>query len=279
MHQVTYAAADGCPLFAFSTHPPNDASMSTLPTLILMHGGGPDHRSLAPLARRLSEDALVVLPDVRGYGRSVCVDPSRHTWAQYAGDVVSLLDHLGRDRAFIGGAGLGTTICLRTAVAHRDRVAGLVLISVEDIEDDARKEEEIAFMDAFADRMRNEGVEAAWAPIFGNLSPIIGTMVRESMHDADPASLAAAAAIGRDRAFRSVDELLGIDVPTIIFPGSDWRHPATLAKLLAERLPKASLGSASMSGDVQTTEDFARAFAPEIASFLGALRDGNRRRG
>lgn len=271
MHQVTYAAADGCPLFAFSTHPPKDAGTKTLPTLILMHGGGPDHRSLVPLARRLSEDAVVVLPDVRGYGRSVCPDPSRHTWAQYARDVISLLDHLGLQQGIIGGAGLGTTISLRTAVAHRERVAGLVLISVEDIEDDARKQEEIAFMDAFADRMRTQGVEAAWRPILGDLSPIIGTMVREAMGDANPASLAAAAAIGRDRAFRDVDELLGIDAPTVIFAGSDWRHPATLATILADRLPHASLGTASMSNDLKTTDDFARAFAPEIASFLRAL--------
>lgn len=272
MHQVTYTGADGCPLFAFSTHPPSVTARKALPTLILMHGGGPDHRSLVPLARHLSDEAYVVLPDVRGYGRSVCPDPSKHTWARYAEDVVFLLDHLGVDRAVIGGAGLGTTVSLRTAIAYPERVAALVLISVEDIEDDARKQEEIAFMDAFADRMRTRGVEAAWAPILSDLSPIIGSMVREAMGDADRASLAAAAAIGRDRAFRGVDELLGVEVPTVIFAGSDWRHPATLAKILADRLPNARLGTASMSDDLETTDDFARAFAPEIAGFLRDLR-------
>jgi len=240
--------------------------------LIFMHGGGPDHRSLVPLAGLLSEAAVVVLPDVRGYGRSVCTDPTRHTWAQYAADVISLLDHLGARQAVVGGAGIGSTIALRAAIAYPSRVSGLVLISVEDIEDDAAKAAEIAFMDAFAERMRDHGVEAAWAPILGNLSPIIGTMVREAMATSSPPSLAAAAAIGRDRAFRSVDELLGITVPTLIFPGGDWRHPAALARMLAERLPRARLGKPSMSDDLKTTGDFARAFAPEMAAFLSELQ-------
>ena len=271
MTELTYAGRDGCRLWAFSTHPSPAQFAADLPVVILMHGGGPDHRSLVPLAMHLSEEAVVVLPDVRGYGRSVCADPLRHTWAQYADDVVALLDALRLPDAVIGGAGLGATISLRTAVAHASRVAGLVLMSVEDIEDDAGKAAEIAFMDAFAERMRTAGVDAAWAPILDDLSPIIGTMVREAMDDADPASLAAAAAIGRDRAFRSVDDLLGIQVPTLVFAGADWRHPAALAKDLAERLPRGRMGAASMSDELRSTDDFARAFAPEIVAFLRDL--------
>lgn len=271
MIQLSYKAADGCRLFAFATDTP-PAAPEDKPVLVLMHGGGPDHRSLVPLATRLAGEALVVLPDVRGYGRSVCPDPARHTWAQYSDDVAALLDHLEAHQAVVGGAGIGATISLRTALAHPGRVSGLVLISLEDIEDDAAKEAEIAFMEAFAERVRTQGVEAAWAPILGSLSPIIGTMVREAMPDADPASLAAAAAIGRDRAFRSVDELLGVSVPTLLFAGMDWRHPAALTKALAERLPRGRSGKASMSDPMQTTDDFAQAFAPEIIEFLRGLR-------
>ena len=274
MFRLSYAGADGCPLYAFSTHEPEAAATTPLPLVILMHGGGPDHRSLEPLASRLAEDAVVVLPDVRGYGQSVCADATRHTWARYAADVVSLLDHLHVRQAVVGGAGLGATVSLRTAVTYPERVSGLVLISVEDIEDDAAKQAEIAFMEAFAHRMRTQGVEAAWAPVLTDLSPIIGVMVREAMADSDPASLAAAAAIGHDRAFRTVDELLGIRVPTLVFPGADWRHPATLAKALASGLPGGRLGMASMSEQLRTTDDFGRAFSPEIAAFLRDLAAG-----
>lgn len=272
MVRLDYVGDDGCPLRAFSTQAPQMVAASRLPVLVLMHGGGPDHRSLVPLAERLGSAATVVLPDVRGYGRSVCTDPARHTWVHYVDDVVSLLDHLRVQRAVVGGAGLGATVALRTAVDHPGRVSGLVLISVEDIEDDAGKGAELAMMEAFAERMRTRGVEAAWAPILADLSPVVGAMVREAMPGANPASLAAAAAIGRDRAFRHVDELLGIRAPTLVFAGADWRHPVALAKALAERLPRGRLAAASMSAELRTTDEFARAFAPEIAAFLRELR-------
>lgn len=127
--------------------------------------GGPDHRSLMPLAAQLRDRQAVVLHDIRGYGRSVCRNPARHTWAQYADDVIALMDHLGVRRAVVGGTGLGATISMRTAVAHPGWLHAALLISVEEIEDDEKKKDEIAFMDAFATRVRTEGIEAAWEPI------------------------------------------------------------------------------------------------------------------
>ncbi|QRK90304.1 alpha/beta hydrolase [Saccharopolyspora erythraea] len=152
MGEFSYRADDGVLLHA--------TAVGTGPAVVLLHGGGPDHRSLLPLARLLADRNAVVVPDVRGYGRSVCADPARHTWARYADDVVDLLDHIGVDRAVVGGTGLGATVAMRTAAAHADRVAGTVLISVEDIEDDEAKRAETAFMDAFAERVRTEGIEA-----------------------------------------------------------------------------------------------------------------------
>jgi pimeloyl-ACP methyl ester carboxylesterase len=273
MLELDYLGTDGCPLVAFSTQPLDGIAGGHRPVLVMMHGGGPDHRSLMPLARLLSNEAVVILPDVRGYGRSRCSDSQRHTWQQYADDVISLLDHVHVPDAVLGGAGLGTTISLRAAVAYPERIAGLVLLSVEDIEDDEAKVAEIAFMDAFAERVRTRGVEAGWQPILPTLSPIVGTMVREAMQDADPASLAAAAAVGHDRAFRSIEELLVVEAPTLLFAGADWRHPAALARALAQVLTRGHLGKASMSDELRTTEDFARAFAPEIAAFVRELRE------
>ncbi|MGH8083855.1 MAG: alpha/beta fold hydrolase [Lysobacter sp.] len=193
--------------------------------------------------------------------------------SEYAQDLIALLDHLGVDRALVGGAGLGATVSLRTALAYPDRVAGLVLISVEDIEDDAAKQDEIEFMEAFAARVRQAGLEAAWAPVLPQLSPVIGAMVREALPHADPDSAAAAAAIGYDRAFGSVDELMVIDVPTLIIQGADWRHPAGLAKQLAEGLPHGRLAAVGMSTDLQSSDDLGRAFTPEIQTFLVEFSD------
>lgn len=271
MTELTYRGSDGWPLFTTIVERTGRPVAEVDTPLVLLHGGGPDHHMFVPLAGELADLHTVVLPDVRGYGRSICADPTRHTWSQYADDVISLLDHLGARRAIVGGAGLGTTIALRTAMACPERVHAMVLISVEDIEDDEKKAAEIAFMDAFAARARTEGVEAAWAPILNELAPIIGALVRDAIPRSDPASIAAAAAIGRDRSFRSANELTGITVPTLIFAGMDDRHPAALAEDLARLLPRAHLAPVRLSADVQTAEDFARAFAPAIRELLMRL--------
>ena len=264
---LAYRGADGWPLYANVLD--GDAHNGA-PTLVLLHGGGPDHRMFLPLAHRLADICTVILPDIRGYGRSVCPDPARHTWSQYAADVVALLDELSIEQAIVGGAGLGATIALRTIVAHPLRVAGAVLISVEDIEDDEKKKAEIAFMDAFAERVRADGLEAAWAPILDELAPLIGTLVRDAIPRSDTWSIAAAAAIGRDRSFASIEELAVVRAPVLIMPGMDQRHPKEVAEALVRVLPNGALASTALNDAILTAEDLARTFAPQIRAFIAS---------
>lgn len=268
----SYWGRDGCLLRVASVRSADDQSTSNdKPAIVLLHGGGPDHESLVPLAQRLADLHRVFLPDIRGYGRSICRDPHAHTWARYVEDIVALLDQLGLDKAILAGTGLGSTICLRTAVAHPDRVRALVLISVEDIEDDEAKKAESAFMDAFAERVRSGGIEAGWEPILPTLAPIIGTMVRDAIPRSDPESIAAAAAIGHDRSFRSIKELREITAPILIFPGVDARHPAVLAKNLAAMLPNAHLATERFTDGIRTIDEFAQTLVPSIRDFLNKV--------
>lgn len=228
-----------------------------------------------PLAGRLAAVGIgpVLLPDVRGYGRSICRRPEAHTWARYSADVIALLDAFGLDRAVIGGAGLGGTITLRAGLEYADRCLALIAISLEDIEDDAAKEAEIRFMDDFAERVRQEGIEAGWAPILPTLAPVIGSMVADAIPRSDPASIAAAAAIGRDRSFTRVEELSGISCPTLVFAGMDRRHPKALAEAAVGALPRGHLASGAMTGDIVDAVGFGEAFAPPIAEFLMPYKD------
>lgn len=249
----------------------NCSATNTKPPVILLHGGGPNHESLLPLAKELAHVNTVILPDVRGYGRSVCTDPKYHTWSQYADDVISLMSKISAPAAIVGGAGMGATISLRVALAYPKQVDGLVLISVEDIEDDNAKAAEIAFMEDFANRVRKFGIEKAWQPILGDLAPVIRSMVVEAIPGTNRESLAAAASIGYDRSFRSKAELSSIAVPTLIFPGMDWRHPEALAKEIVEIIPKGKLAPLKLSAGLKTKDDFAAALAPSILWFLNEL--------
>ncbi|HWV59142.1 MAG TPA: alpha/beta hydrolase [Sphingopyxis sp.] len=269
--EICFAGDDGCELRAWVSPPCPEIDNPT--PIVLLHGGGPDHRMFLPLAESMPGDFTVILPDIRGYGRSLCRDASCHRWSQYASDVIAMLDALGIARAIIGGAGLGGTIALRVAVEHPGHVLAVVVIGLEDIEDDEAKQVEIRLMDEFAERARRDGIAAAWEPLFPHLSPVIGTLVRDAIPRSDPASIAAAAAIGRDRSFISPHELAAIAVPTLLFPGADARHPEELAKAVAKIIPKAEAAGISMSGQLETSDDFARAFGPEITGFARKIRN------
>ncbi|MDT7529859.1 hypothetical protein OVY29_14440 [Sphingopyxis sp. SE2] len=105
--------------------------------------------------------------------------------------------------------------------------------------------------------------------------PANGVLFARRSTDAIPrsnaASIAAAAAIGDDRAFRDVSELAAIAMPTLIIPGMDERHPQALAEQLADLLPHGKLAAAAMSDAIVTAEDFARCLAPAIREFLNEL--------
>ncbi len=262
MIKFHYNGSDGCRLTAWKTKP-----VGNLVT-VLLHGGGPDHHSLLPLAHKLADLTQVIVPDIRGYGVSVCTDPLCHTWQQYAEDVLSLLDHHSVDKAIVSGTGLGATISLRFALAYPTRAEAIIPISIEDIEDDEAKKAEIGFMDAFAERVRKNGIMAGWEPVLDDLAPVIRTLVEDAIPRSNPASIAAAAAIGHDRSFYSMEELKQINAPALIIPGMDHRHPEALARQIAEIIPKGQLADVKMNPNLKTADDLARQFAPAIRKFL-----------
>ena len=263
MTELTYIGSDGWRLHA--------AVMGEGPLLIMLHGGGPDHHSMQPLAEQLTDRYRVVLPDIRGYGRSVCADQERHTWEQYVQDVISLMNAVDVETAGLIGAGLGGTIALRACAKHPDRIWCTVVISPEDIEDDEAKATETAMMDEFADRVRAHGIEAGWDLYLPHLQPLIVNLVRDAIPRANAVSVAAAAAIGHDRAFRSPDELAAITTPVLIIPGDDDRHPVALAHLISKLIPNARMAPVSMSRALSTADDMGQAFAPPIHDFLQNL--------
>jgi 3-oxoadipate enol-lactonase len=263
LSDVCFRGSDGCELAA--------SVLGKGPPIVLLHAGGPDRWSLLPLARLLVDQATVILPDLRGYGASVCAEPARHTWQQYTDDLLSLLDAVGVERAVVGGAGLGSTVALRAAVDRPERIDGVVCIGVEDIEDDDAKAAEIEFLDAFAVRAEMNGLEAAWAPILPTLPPVVGAMVRDAIPRSDQASIVAAAAIGHDRSFTDVGQLAAVAAPALLIPGTDWRHPRRLAERAAEVIARGILAPVAVDDTMRTPEDLATIVAPTIREFLAGI--------
>ncbi len=97
--------------------------------VVLLHGQLMPRLMQEPLARCLAAQGLhVITLDLLGHGRSDRPeDPRDYSMTAFADQVVALLDHLGIDRAIIGGTSLGANVSLEVAVLAPDRVLGLLL--------------------------------------------------------------------------------------------------------------------------------------------------------
>lgn len=97
--------------------------------LVYLHGLLMNAHFNRAIAERLAEQGnRIVLLDLLGHGESDGPQhASEYRMDMYAEQVVALLDHLGIERAAIGGVSLGANVSLFVAANHPDRVRGLVL--------------------------------------------------------------------------------------------------------------------------------------------------------
>jgi haloacetate dehalogenase len=100
--------------------------------VVLLHGHPRTHTTWHRVAPRLADSFFVVCPDLRGYGQST-LPPDEPEHAQsskraMAGDVVSLMRHLGHERFSVVGHDRGSLVAFRAAMDHPDAVTRLVVM-------------------------------------------------------------------------------------------------------------------------------------------------------
>jgi pimeloyl-ACP methyl ester carboxylesterase len=96
--------------------------------LVLLHGSGPTALQFLPLLERLS-DVRAIAVDRPGFGLSEPIEPPSVDYRQAAVESVNrILDGLGLTETALLGNSTGGTWALWYAMAHRERVTGLVLV-------------------------------------------------------------------------------------------------------------------------------------------------------
>lgn len=100
------------------------------PAVILAHGFLMDHEMFAPQVAALSDRYRVITWDERGFGLTE-YDGEPFTYWDSASDCLGLLDHLGIDRAVVGGMSQGGFLSLRTALTAPERVRALILLDTQ----------------------------------------------------------------------------------------------------------------------------------------------------
>ncbi len=88
------------------------------PPVILAHGFLMDHEMFAPQVAALTPEFRVITWDERGFGATE-FDGKPFTYWDSARDCLGLLDHLGIDRAVVGGMSQGGFLSLRAASSPR----------------------------------------------------------------------------------------------------------------------------------------------------------------
>jgi pimeloyl-ACP methyl ester carboxylesterase len=97
------------------------------PAVVLLHGYGETGDMWAPLAAELAREHLVVVPDLRGIGRS-SRPASGYDKKTQAGDIAGVLDALKIEKADLVTHDIGNMVGYAFAAQHPDRVTKFVLM-------------------------------------------------------------------------------------------------------------------------------------------------------
>jgi pimeloyl-ACP methyl ester carboxylesterase len=96
------------------------------PAVVFVHGSGGHHAAWWQQVPHLRRNYTVVTLDLRGFGKSDS-DFDQYDSLAFPADILAVLDDAGIDRAMLVGQSIGAAASLKVAVAHPDRVAGVVL--------------------------------------------------------------------------------------------------------------------------------------------------------
>ena len=214
----------------------------------------------------LARTHRVIVPDLRGFGRSATLPPPK-SLDEHADDVARMLDGLGIERATVAGLSMGGYIAFALARRHAPRVARLVLADTRAAADNTEgrrtRDENIALV-------AREGV----APLVERLLPKllspnasreVVARVRAIGGRQTAAGVMSALAAMRDRP-DSTSLLADIAVPSLVIVGeSDAISPPAEAHAMRQALRGGQIAVVSGAGHLANLE------APD--AFTTALRE------
>lgn len=241
------------------------------PLLVLLHGIGSNARSWQHQLQGLAGEYDVVAWDMRGYGSSS--DPvAAYTMAEVASDLAGLLDHLGFEKAHIGGLSMGGVVAQEFYRAFPDRVRSLILADTNAGQGALDEEERQRRLD----QRLNGAAEPAGlarqrtpALLSDDAPPEVVAEAESVMAEIHPEGYRCAA-----RAFSETDErdlLPRIEVPVLVIWGEcDTVCPRPDADYLAENIPGAQLELIPSAGHLSNQENPV-AFNDAIRRFLASV--------
>jgi 3-oxoadipate enol-lactonase len=227
------------------------------PPILFVHGFPLDRTLWRPVTSTLTGWCRIA-PDLRGMGLSDAPETG-YTVAEYADDLVALLNALHVDRAIVCGHSMGGYVAFDMVRRHAARVQGLILISTRAGADDA---EGRARRDAMIARVRRDGtgflgedmVPKLLAATSIETMPDVVRQVSAMVTGSPPDGVAGALAAMRDRP-DAHDLLPRITVPTLEVAGSgDQLIPLAESRAMASAIPDAHFAVIPSAGHLASLE-------------------------
>src|SRR4051794_27277020 len=130
----------------------------TGPDVVLLHGLTATRRYVVMGSKALPRAGYRVTTfDARGHGKSSPASaPEEYEYRDMVADLEAVLDHLGADRAAIGGASMGAHTTMALALAFPDRASALVQITPAY---DGTPRDDFDAWDRLADGLERDGVD------------------------------------------------------------------------------------------------------------------------
>jgi pimeloyl-ACP methyl ester carboxylesterase len=208
----------------------------------------------------------------------------RVTWGHYVAHGRGLLDHLGIERAHLMGGCMGCSPVAAFAVAHPGRVASMVLFwpvggARYRMTGHQRFARHLAYveehgLEAVVALVKESGKSFGADPRGGPWASVIHSdaAFADAYARLDPARYKlVAAGMGRTLLDRDTapgaepEDLMRLDIPALIVPGSDAAHATSAARYLEECLPMAEYW------DVPVAEQTEENVPARVLSFLGGV--------
>jgi pimeloyl-ACP methyl ester carboxylesterase len=122
--ETIWSSHDGLRLYARIYEGPKSAAG----TVLCLHGLTRNSADFEDLAAHLQSRYRVIVPDVRGRGRSARdPNPQNYQPAFYLQDILGLMDTAGDERVSIIGTSMGGLLAMMMGVGHRQRLTAMVL--------------------------------------------------------------------------------------------------------------------------------------------------------
>ena len=246
---------DGCRL-AFSL-----AGSETAPALVLCNSLGTDRSLWDAQVQAFAERYRLLTYDTRGHGESDAPEGD-YSIDRLGRDVLSLMDHLGMDRAHVCGVSIGGLTTLWLGVHAPDRVVRLVL---------ANTAARVGSLDFWHERMRVARVEGLgvladatmqrwFSERFRRVEPRVVARMRATLLRVPLAGYLGCCAALRDADLRALAS--HVQAPSLVVTGTeDVATPPSAGEWLAAAMPGArllELDAAHLS-NVERAPEFTRA--------------------